>query len=213
MGIRARASARAKASSSSAACGSRPPTCRYVAAVTAIEAPLKCGCAAPGRARSRRGQPGGAASRDAVLEVLDHDLAADGPGPALGGLQQRRQPAGLDLGVGVRGGHEAVRRAGLQQPLAGDVHAQPARGADAQRRALDDVQAQVARRLHRALARRVGAAVEDEDDLIGVARDPALRGQRLHAAPDERLLVAGGDRDHGEQRAHAPSSRLRRAAS
>ena len=104
-------------------------------------------------------------------------------------------------------------RAGRQQPLAGDVHAQPPRGADAQRRALDDVQAQVAGRLDRALARRVGAAVEDEDDLVGVARDPALRGQRAHAAPDERLLVAGRDGDHGARRAHPASSRLRRAAS
>ena len=53
-----------------------------------------------------------------------------------------------------------------------------------------------------ALARRVGAAVEDEDDLVGVARDPALRGQRADAAPDERLLVARRHGDDGAQRAH-----------
>ena len=53
---------------------------------------------------------------------------------------------------------------------------------DAERRALDDVQAQVAGRLRGALARRVGAAVEDEDDLVGVARDAALRGQRARCS-------------------------------
>jgi hypothetical protein len=49
---RARAHAR-RPRPSSAACGSSPPTWRYVRAVTAIEAPLKCGCGAPGSSRRR----------------------------------------------------------------------------------------------------------------------------------------------------------------
>ena len=181
--------------------------------MTAIEAPLKCGCADPGSGVQSRCQAGGAAPGDAVVEALDHDLAADRPRSLRGRLQERGQPAGLDLGVGVRGGHEAVGRARGQQALARDVHAEPSRGADAERRALDDVQAQVARRQGGALAGRVGAAVEDEDDLVGVARDAALGGQRGDAGPDERLFVARRHGDDGSQPGHAWSSSRRRAAS
>ena len=90
------------------------------------------------------GQADGPAARDAVVEALDDHLAADRARSLGGRIQQRGEPAGLDLGVGVRGGHEAVRRPGGEQPLAGDAHAQPSRRAHAERGALDDVQAQVA---------------------------------------------------------------------
>jgi hypothetical protein len=162
--------------------------------------------------QSRR-QAGGPAPRDAVVEALDHHLAADRPRSGRGRRQERRQPAGLDLGVGVGGGHEAVRRSRGQQSLARDVHPQPSRGAHAERWALDDVHAQVARGPHGALARGVGAAVEDEDDLVGVARHAALAGQRADAGADEGLLVARRHGDHRSQGGHAPPSSRRRAAS
>jgi hypothetical protein len=132
---------------------------------------------------------------------------------ALGSLEQRGQPAGLDLGVGVGGGHEPVGHTGRHEPLAGDVHAEPAGGAHAQRWALDDVQAQVAGRARGLLARGVGASRRARGRPRSVARDPALARQRPDAAPDEELLVAGRHADHGAQRAHRPSSSCRRPAS
>jgi hypothetical protein len=158
-------------------------------------------------------KPAGPAPGGRVAQALDHHLAADRAGAFARGLQERRQPAGLDFRVGVGGGHEAGGLAGAQKALAGQVHAQPPRGPDAERRALDDTQAQIARGLQGALARGVATAVEDQDDLVGVARDAVLRGERAHAAPDELLLVARRHADDRPQRAHGPSSRRRRAAS
>ena len=167
----------------------------------------------PGQGAQPRRQADGPAPREAVVEAVDHHLAANRLRSVRGRLQERRQPAGLDLGVGVRGGHEAVGRSRGEQPFARDVHAQPSRGAHAERWALDDMQAQVARGLQSVLARGIGAAVQDEDDLVGIARHAALSRQRGDAGADEGLLVPRRHRDDRSQRGHAPRSSRRRAAS
>ena len=165
------------------------------------------------QAAHARRQPGGPPPRDADVEALDLHVAADRLRSIGRGFEQRGQPAWLHLGVGVGRDDQTVGRARGQETLAGDLHAKPSRGSDTEWRALDDVQAQIARRLQGALARRVGAAVEDEDDRVGVGRHLALRRDGPQAPPDAGLLIARRYGDDRSQRAHPPSSSRWRPAS
>ena len=151
-------------------------------------------------------QPGRAAGRRRLAQAVDDDLAADGVRTGVGGGEQRRQPARLGLGVGVGGDDQAVRAPGGLQARDGEVHGGAARGAHARGGPVGDVQHQVARRGPRPLAGGVGAAVEDEHDLVAAGRDALLLAQGADAAPDELLLVARGDGDDGAQRGHRSSS-------
>ena len=105
------------------------------------------------------------------------------------------QPVGGRLRVGVGARDQALRAPDRVQALAGEVHAEPARGADAGLRGVQDVQREPAGGRAGARLGGVGAAVEDEQQLVGAGLDALLGGQRAHAGADERLLVAGGDDD------------------
>ena len=133
--------------------------------------------AAGSAAGLRRGQRGAAADR-----------AARRPPPRRAARAASRASAWLSASV------QAISPSGAPdrvQPLAGEVHAQRAGGADARAGGAQHVQRRRAGGRAGARLGRVGAAVEHEQHLVLGRRHALLRRERRDAAADELLLVAG----------------------
>ena len=104
--------------------------------------------------------------------------------------------------VGVRGGYESLRTAQASQPLAGGIHAGPARVTRAETRAVEQVEPEQRMGvgdLLRPLRGRVRTGVEDEQHFVLVRFDAGLGCQRLEGGCDEVLLVAGRYDDAGPE--------------
>ncbi len=150
------------------------------------------GQAGGGVAVAARADPG---SQRRHVGVGHRGAAADRARAGRDRRQLDGEPVGGRLRVGVGARDQAVRAPDRVQALAGEVHAEPARGADAGLRGVQDVQREPAGGRAGARLGGVRAAVEHEQQLVGAGLDALLGGQRAHAGADERLLVAGGDDD------------------
>jgi hypothetical protein len=153
------------------------------------------------------GGVGAAALQHGGGEVVRAELdpTADRAGAVRDRVELGAQPIRRGLGVGVGGGDQAVGR----QALRGQVHALAARVADARVAGFEHVQGHAAGGGAGALGRGVGAAVEDQQDLVVGAGHAGLRGERGDAGADQLLLVAGGDDDAGLHARRSSRSRPR----
>jgi hypothetical protein len=161
-----------------------------------------------GRLAGAHGEVGLTAGNQAVGQRrgfgrIEVDLAADRFGALCDRLELAGDPVGSDPRVGVGAGEQAIEPADRFEPRAADVHAGRPGDPGAAAGTGDDVQGRPGEAgvggLDDLLG-RVVAVVEQDDHLVGVAVDLDLVGERLEAAADPRLLVAGGDDDHGAHR-------------
>ncbi|MGA2013715.1 MAG: hypothetical protein ABSH51_24720 [Solirubrobacteraceae bacterium] len=184
-----------------------PPTARYVAAVTPIDAPAKWWWAASGSAaRNRRRRT--AASRSRRTRTPAGSLGGllvvefDQPGDRARARRHVRplalQPVARGPRVGVGAGDQPVGPAGGEQAPAGGVHAGAAGSAGAVPGTLDrhHVEPQPRRAVGDDLRRAIVTVVEHDDRRERLTRQ-RLGAERLQTAADPALLVAGGDDDDG----------------